>query len=292
MLSLFEGRLRNAEIHRGYTHSLLMLPVMALLPALLVSVLTSSRISLVRAWLLSSLGVASHLLLDSSMSYGVRLLLPFSSRWFYLDIFSLVDWVLLAVLAMAWLGPALGRLVSEEIGGKKTGGRGLAIFALLFVVTYGGFRALMHARVLSQLQSRIYDEVLGGPALRMAAFPQSLNPLVWNGLVEGEHAYRLYQVAAYGEFDPDAGELLYKRTWDLPVKTAARTEAFRYSLYFARFPYWRELPAAGIEGGSLVSLTDLRFGGPGQSFFTLTALVSAGRVLEVHWGAPDPAVAR
>ena len=61
--------------HRGPTHSLLFMPLVALLPMLLVRAKFS-----VRVWLVSMIGVLSHLLLDWTMSYGTPLLLPFSSR--------------------------------------------------------------------------------------------------------------------------------------------------------------------------------------------------------------------
>jgi inner membrane protein len=287
MVSLFHGRLTSLEIHRGYTHSLICLPLMALLPVALTALITRRRLPWKTAWILSCLGVTSHLLLDWTMSYGIRFLLPFSSRWFYLDIFSLIDWVVLAVLAFAWLGPAFGKLVSNEIGSKPGGGRGLAIFALLFFLAYGGFRAVMHSRVMAQLESRIYDEALQGPATRMAAFSDSVNPFRWNAIVEGEHAYRLYDISPYGNFDPASGELLYKANWNSELQKVSESHAFRYSLYFARFPYWQESPAEGADRSTAVRLTDLRFGRPGESFFSLQAIVDAtGRIVHIDFGRP------
>ena len=93
MITLFEGRLRNLEIHRGYSHALIGLPFMAVISVLLTALVFRSRLPWFTAWLVSCVGVASHLLLDWSMTYGVRLLLPFSSSWYYLDIFNLIDWL-------------------------------------------------------------------------------------------------------------------------------------------------------------------------------------------------------
>ena len=86
------------------------------------------------AYVLSLIGVASHLLLDWTNAYGVRFLLPFSSRWFHLDLNNIVDLWIWGVLAVACIGPLLGRLVSSEIGARSGSGRGLAIFALAFFV--------------------------------------------------------------------------------------------------------------------------------------------------------------
>jgi inner membrane protein len=289
MLSLIGGPLRNMEIHRGYTHSLLCLPAMACIPVALTALISRRRLPWLTAWSLACVGIISHLLLDWSMSYGVRLLLPFSSRWFYLDLFSLVDFVLLAMLMLASIAPVFNRLVSDEIGARRQAGRGAAIFALVFLVLYGGFRALMHQRVLAELQSRIYSEVLDGAVLRIAALPQSVNPLFWNSIVEGEHSYRFYSVDAYGTFNPGEGRLLYKAPWDERLQDLSKQEPFRYALYFARFAYWQRSPAITPSGLEKVTLTDLRFGAPGESFFTVGCLVDpTGHITKTFWGTLAP----
>jgi hypothetical protein len=120
----------------------------------------------------------------------------------------------------------------------------------------------------------------------MAAFPESLNPLGWHGIVESEHAYRMYDISAYGDFDPMGGELLYKTDWTPILQRVSETQAFRYSLYISRFPYWQETPAASGEDSRVVTLTDLRFGRPGESFFTIQAVIDkAGQVKRIHFGS-------
>ena len=57
------------------------------------------RIAWKMAFLVSLVGVASHLVLDLTNVYGIRLLLPFSARWLRLDITSVVDpWIWAALL--------------------------------------------------------------------------------------------------------------------------------------------------------------------------------------------------
>jgi inner membrane protein len=283
MVSWFRGWLSVIENHRGYTHSFIGLPVMAALAVLLTALLVRKRLAWRGACLLAFIGVASHFLLDWSMSYGVRPLIPFSSRWLHLDWYPLLDWVVLGVLAVSWLAPALGKLVSEEIGARRGSGKGFAVFALGFIVVYGCFRGVMHARVMSQLNSRLYEKVLGGPATRMAAFPQSANPFAWNAVVAGEHAYRLYTVSPYGTFDPGSGQLLYKTSWDSTLDRVSRATPFQYALYFSRFPYWEKAPES--QSLTRVSVTDVRFGRPGESFFRVSAVVdAAGNIQEVWFG--------
>ncbi|HEV8612436.1 MAG TPA: metal-dependent hydrolase, partial [Gemmatimonadales bacterium] len=111
-LSYFFGSgIAGLSFRRGWTHGVL---AMALLPVLLMLALLGWRRCFdkregVRAgWLLAlaAIGIWSHPLLDLLNTYGVRLLMPFSSRWFYGDALFIVDpwlWLLLG------FGTALSR---------------------------------------------------------------------------------------------------------------------------------------------------------------------------------------
>jgi inner membrane protein len=52
--------------------------------------------------LLSYLGVLLHVFMDFTNSYGVRLLMPFSERWFYGDALYIVDPWLYLTLGLGW----------------------------------------------------------------------------------------------------------------------------------------------------------------------------------------------
>ena len=78
------------------------------------------------AYLVSLIGVASHLALDLTNVYGVRLLLPFSDRWLRLDLNSILDPWIMAALLLAVLAPALSKLVDAM---KETHGRLASILA-------------------------------------------------------------------------------------------------------------------------------------------------------------------
>ncbi len=68
------------------------------------------------AFPVAMVGVASHLALDWTNVYGIRLLLPFSARWLRLDITSVVDPWIWTGLLLSVIAPALARLVGGEIG--------------------------------------------------------------------------------------------------------------------------------------------------------------------------------
>ncbi len=94
--------------HRGHTHTVIGLVVLALLLVLTYRLVPSIRklgaVDRIRLWSLIAVALASHVLLDSLNSYGVHPFHPFDSRWFYGDavfIFEPSLWSLLGI-AVAW----------------------------------------------------------------------------------------------------------------------------------------------------------------------------------------------
>jgi inner membrane protein len=101
--------------HRGLTHSLVGLAVLAGLLALLLAYLDRKfrlrrdpfrrPVRPARLFAVSLVGGLGHLFMDFTNSYGVRPLLPFSRRWFYGDLAFVVDpwlWLILGSAAV-WL---------------------------------------------------------------------------------------------------------------------------------------------------------------------------------------------
>jgi inner membrane protein len=257
IVASLRGSLYYFEHHRGISHSVLIAPVMALLPVLVACAVGRTMRGWLAAWGLAIIGVASHLLLDWTNAYGVRLLMPFSSQWLRLDLNDIVDLWIWAVLLLAWAGPMLGRLVSSEMGAKSGTGRGLAIFALSFVLIYDGGRALSHQRAVEILNSRVYH---GGPPIRAAAFPRSaVNPFSWSGWVERPGFAMHFQLDILDQFDPDAGMIIYKPDPNPAIEAARRASPVEVFLKFAQFPLWQVLPVANPEGGYNVQVRDWRF---------------------------------
>ena len=277
-VSMLRSQLAYLEIHRGYAHSLLCLPFVAVLPMAIVLAIWRHKLPWIRAWLLCCLGVASHLLIDWTNSYGIRLLLPFSSRWLHLDWTGLYDGFILAALLFAAGWPVFARLVSSEIGDRAPHGRGSALFALAFFLLFDAGRGILHNRAVAQLETRLYD---GEAPLQAAALPEPFNPLAWTAVVETTPAYRVGEMNALGQWNVELARTFFK-PYNRPSFEAVRpVEPFRYFLYFARFPIWSEAPTTiGNQPGLRVEVTDLRFGIPGSGGFHCVALENArGEVL-------------
>src|SRR3954447_19766904 len=280
IVALSQGPLRYFEAHRGYSHAVLSLPLLAFAVVLVVAMIFRERLPWTRAWLLCCLGIASHLLIDWTNNYGVRLLLPFSSSWFHLDLNSLYDGFILLALLFATLWPAFAGLVSQEIGGRSRAGRGPAIAALSFFFLFDCGRAVLHSRALLQLESRLFDNAR---PVEAAALPTPFSPFRWNGVVETEEAYATVPVDVLGDLDL-AAERKYFKPPETEIAAVKRDPAFHYFTYFARFPVWSITPVITEAGEwKRLELTDLRFGTPGAGSFHCIALENSKAKLVQSW---------
>ncbi len=112
------------SFRRGWTHGILAQAVLPLLLAALVWLVTRRRARPADApgaprapearfsqlLLLSYIGLYSHILLDLMNSYGLRILMPFSGRWFYGDALYIIDpWMWLVLAAGVYLSAAARR---------------------------------------------------------------------------------------------------------------------------------------------------------------------------------------
>jgi inner membrane protein len=251
------GPLYYFEQHRGITHCIAAAPVMALLCVLVVCAIERSMRGWLAAWGLALAGVASHLLLDWTNTYGIRMFLPFSARWIHLDLNNLFDLLIWAVLLLGWLGPMLAKLVSSEMGAQPGRGRGMAIVALSFFLVYDFGRFLTHQRALEILNSRIYQ---GGPPERVAAFPTAgVSPFAWLGWIERPEFVMHFPLNVREDFDPAAGTIIYKAPPSAAIDAARQARPVQVFSRFAQYPLWSETAVESPPGAHEVKLGDWRF---------------------------------
>ncbi len=275
------GPLSYIEWHRSYTHSLAFAPLMALIPLVLVW-----RFSMV-FYVFSLIGVFSHLLLDWTNVYGIRLLLPFSQRWLRLDQTDIVDPWILAIFFLALAAPALARMVSSEIGSKKSSGarRGWAWFALAAVLAYEGARMAAHTRAIAVMNAHLFNGVI---ARRITATPAGMNPWRWRGIAEADNFADIVPVDVAGQFDPGEGRIDYGAPASPAIEAARSTRPFEAFARFNQLPFWRVTP---LVDGTMVELIDLRFGTPESPGFEARARVDASGVVhdaQFTFGRPLP----
>jgi inner membrane protein len=272
----FGGSASYIHWHRNLTHSLVALPLMALLAVAVVRWVGRKEVRWLPAFLIAMVAVASHLILDLTNVYGVRLLLPFSGQWFHWDLTPVIDLIIWGVLLLGVVAPAFGRLVGSEIGEKnKEAGGGWAVSALLLLSAYDYGRSFMHDRAVAMMASRSYN---GLAPRRTGAFPEA-NPLVWDGIAELSNAYVRVPIDLRGGFSsesghPESGETFYKAERSPAIEAALMTRPFQAFLEFVQYPIWVAAPSPQLEHATSVRLVDLRFGTPTEPGFEAVATVT------------------
>jgi inner membrane protein len=274
-VSFFAGGPTYILWHRNITHSLIAIPFMALLSVAIVWLFDrlsgSTGVRWVAGTIIAIVAVGSHLILDLTNVYGVRLLLPFSGQWFHWDITPIVDIVLWAILILCFLASWFGRLVGSEIGERRHGpGAGWAVTALVLFTGWDAGREVLHNRAAEAMNSRSYH---GERPLRAGAFPGE-NPLVWGGVAELSDSYVWAPVDLRVPFRADGLATYYKAARTPAVDAAMATEPFQHFLTFVQYPIWVTDPSPDYERATRVRLVDMRFGTPVSPGFEAVATIN------------------
>jgi inner membrane protein len=271
----FRGPVAALQHHRGWTHSFAAVPVMAGLAVLVVwawnRLFRKPRLApnLPVRWgvlyAIALLGPLSHILLDYTTAYGIRLFEPFSYKWYEWDTVSIVEPFMLGVLILGLVLPSLFGLIHEEIGGRQPQFRGRvgAIAALAAVVMMWGVRDFYHRRAVSALEARIYQ---GEDPVRVSAYPYPWNPFVWHGVVETRDFYQTMLVdSRRGEVDPQDRARTYYKPEETPVLEAAKNSYLgRVYLDWAKYPLIVTEPLQEHDVAYRVRFIDLRYRYPGR----------------------------
>ncbi|HEX8925615.1 MAG TPA: metal-dependent hydrolase [Terriglobales bacterium] len=282
----FKGSVDGFAHHRGITHTLIGVPLVAALTILFVWVVTKlwhavrppiKRPEMPARWgllyLYACIAGFVHILLDFTNNYGVRPFFPFNARWYAWDIVFIIEPVMLILLICGLVLPHLFGLINSEIGARQRGprGHGWAIAALIGIVILWGVRDFEHRRAVKTLDSFTYD---GHPATRVSAFPMPMNPFRWYGVVETPGFYRSMMVDSLTpEVDPQGRATTYYKIEETPVTQAAKaTYLGRVYLDWARYPTL-ELQKRELQGGYDVTFRDVRFLYPNRGRDVLAAYV-------------------
>ena len=268
---LFRGSAFGFAHHRGFTHSFLGIPLVAVVVVGFVYLVWRLRgrktndPNLPPRWGLlyayACLAGLSHILLDFTNNYGVRPFWPFYEKWYSWDIVFIFEPVMFALLILGLAVPALFGLVDKEIGARRRGpgGRIGASLALLGVVLLWGLRDFEHRRAVGALEARSYN---GVDPIRASAYPTWGDPFHWYGVVETPAFFALSTVNSITpEVDPEGRlEIRYKPE-ETPVTLAAKNSYIgRVFLDWAQYPITETEPLDGNRG-YIVHFQDLRYVG-------------------------------
>jgi inner membrane protein len=291
-------RLAFIRYHRGFTHSLVALPLFALAGALVGRALGGPR-WFKPLFVIGLMVLGSHLLLDLATSYGTQILSPFSSRRFTLDWIFIIDPYFTALLVAGAIAVLWFPLRAPRLGA------GCLAAAGVYLLVCG----LFHHQALN-----LARQVFSSPdsqAQTVAALPQPFSCRRWHLIAanpdQTQQTFVQLPYKALLGLGVDKGRVesaavapacptpslpyqdprhLTVQTWTpAPASTRvlppeARAILASY-LEFARFPLL--CLDQSLSGEQLIEWRDLRFGLPGRgSAFVLQLRLDAqGRLL--HW---------
>jgi len=259
--------------HRGITHSFVGVPFVAAFTLGVVYVIHRIRhrrpgdmaprgkppVRWGYLYLCALIAALTHLPLDYSTAYGIRLFEPFNYRWYSWDILYILDPVIWAVLIAGLALPALFGLINEEIGARSQAPRGRAgaIMALLCLLAIWGFRDYQHRRAVSAMDSFLYR---GAEPQRVGAYPYMINPFRWHGVVETADFFETVPVNSAGpDIDDARGRIFYKPEVTDVLRAADSSYFGLVYLDWAVFPYAREQKLESETRGYYVEFQDLRY---------------------------------
>lgn len=253
---------------RGWTHGILAMlvwPFVLTALMLLIGRFRKVKPDARGLLMLSAAAILSHPLLDLMNVYGVRLLMPFSERWFYGDTLFIIDpwlWIMLFVgIVLARRAQRAGsarpfRPMRVALG---IAGTYVLMMMAIGIAGRGIARRALHARGLE--------------VERLMVSPLPLNPLARDVVASAGHMQIWGSLRRQGLGVRFEEAERYARNDETPeARAASATEKGRRFLAWARFPYFLQHGGCPAEHTCIL---DLRY--PWQGWATVA--VPVGRAV-------------
>lgn len=264
-------RIAYLREHRGWTHSFVYLPLLALGLAGLVKVVYRSahHVHFGILFLCAALGIATHIVFDWITSFGTMFWIPFTRTRYALDWVFIIDPYFSVIVSLSLLGATIFRAK----------GRLISAIGAAVLLAYLGFCGVMHSRALATWKRM--DRPPEGA--KIAVLPQLLSPFRWLGVTDREDAVHaaFFDIGPFATGNPSSrpptkvSDVLRSLSDYYPPPERARVERYakpprspaldlvtslpdvRTYLDFARFPLATVRTVK--DGTTSVSFQDLRF---------------------------------
>ena len=165
------------EFHRQFTHSLIFIPFGGLICALVLHFFISKRfkIRFKDTWIYSTLGYATHGLLDACTSYGTLLFWPFSQ--------TRIAWNNISIIDPLFTLPLLILIVIAGLKQKRI----FAVIAILWAVFYLSLGVYQKNEAIKV--SKTIAKSRGHDASRINVKPSIGNILLWKSIYETQDKF-------------------------------------------------------------------------------------------------------
>ena len=262
---VFASDVPSVAFRRGWTHGVL---AQAVLPAALAGIMFAIAKRRATAagdapaafgplLVLSYVGVLVHVFLDYLNNYGVRLLMPFSDRWFYGDSLFIIDPWLWVVLAVAVVIGSHGRVRATRTW--------LVVAAVYIAIMMVSARAGEGPGCWKPGSARLrpaYKTLMVGPV--------PVNPLRKAVIIDAGDHYCTGTFDWWGRRTSLSETTIMKNDSHPAVAEAKQDRQVAGILVWARFPFWE---IVATSDGTRVTVRDVRFTGFGQRGFSTATVV-------------------
>ena len=188
--------LLKLEHHRQFTHSLIFIPIGALIVTLFSRILFKKYLCWRETYLFSLLGYATHGLLDSCTSYGTQLLWPFSEERISWNYISVVDPFLTIPIILA--------LIFAIIMKNKL----TAFFGIIYILIYLTFGAFQENRAESA--GKIIANFRAHESKNLTVKPSLGNLFLWKTIYEDSGFYYVDAVRLFSKSEYCQGTKIKK----------------------------------------------------------------------------------
>jgi len=214
--------LLKLEYHRQFTHSLIFIPIGALIVTLFSRLLFKKYLSWSETYLFSFLGLATHGLLDACTSYGTQLLWPFTDERISWNYISVVDPFLTIPVILA--------IIFAIIMKNKY----ITLFGIAYILVYLTFGAYQENR--AQFVGKSIANLRGHDSKDLTAKPSLGNLFLWKTIYEDDGFYYVDAVRLFSKLEYCQGTKIKKLDLlndfpELDIKTQQYKDIIRFDWF-------------------------------------------------------------
>ena len=214
--------LLKLEYHRQFTHSLIFIPIGALIVTLFSRLLFKKYLSWSETYLFSFLGLATHGLLDACTSYGTQLLWPFADERISWNYISVVDPFLTIPVILA--------IIFAIIMKNKY----ITLFGIAYILVYLTFGAYQENR--AQFVGKSIANLRGHDSKDHTAKPSLGNLFLWKTIYEDDGFYYVDAVRLFSKLEYCQGTKIKKLDLlndfpELDIKTQQYKDIIRFDWF-------------------------------------------------------------
>ena len=188
--------LLKLEYHRQFTHSLIFIPIGALIVTFFSRLLFKKYLSWGETYFFSFLGLATHGLLDACTSYGTQLLWPFTNER--------ISWNYISVVDLFLTIPVILAIIFAIIMKNKY----ITLFGIVYILVYLTFGAYQENR--AQFVGKSIANLRGHESKDLTAKPSLGNLFLWKTIYEDDGFYYVDAVRLFSKSEYCQGTKIKK----------------------------------------------------------------------------------